>query len=140
MSDDAPSTDSTALSPVGLPQADSGFDLSLRLLTALVVVALAASVGLLVYRWVAPRLDQANTGPVRARASEPAPAAASPEVGPRHGDEVLMDPGRVFRCEEQGRVTFSDQACVGGSPAAPPAAPSRAPGAGAPDHNAPASH
>jgi hypothetical protein len=112
------STDAATADPSPpLAAADSGFDLSLRLLTYLVTVALAGSVGLLIYRWIAPHLDEGNAGPTPASASRPAPAATAPDQAPQHRDEVLMDPGRVFKCEEQGRVTFSDQACVGGAPA-----------------------
>jgi hypothetical protein len=132
--DDASSNDAAAPGPPQtLPAADSSFDLSLRLLTGLVMVALAASVSLLVYRWLAPRLDEGNAGPAPVSANRPAPAAAAPNQAPLHRDEVLMDPGRIFKCEEQGRVTFSDQACTGTaapprpatgtSPATPPAAP-----------------
>jgi hypothetical protein len=117
---------------------DRSFDLSLRLLTILVAIALAGSISLLAYRWLAPRFLQDDAGPVAARTSEPRPAPASDVAGPAHGDEVLMDPGRVFRCEEQGRVSFSDHACTnspaGGDappthprPSTPPPAP--APGA-----------
>jgi hypothetical protein len=130
MSDDIPSNDALASAlapPQGLPAADNSFDLSLRLLTWLVMVALAGSVSLLVYRWIAPRLEEGNAGPVHAKVSQPAPAPAAPDQGPLHRDEVLMDPGRVFRCEEQGRVTFSDQACSGGGPAAPPTGAAHAP-------------
>lgn len=94
---------------------DNSFDLSLRLLTALVVVALIGSVGLLTYRWIAPRLDRGDTGPVTTRLSRPPPPTVNADQGPVHGDQVLMDPGRVFRCEDQGRVSFSDQACPGAS-------------------------
>ncbi len=103
---------------------DSSFDLSLRLLTALVIVALAGSIGLLGYRWLAPRLTQHDAGPVAAQTRRAAPAAVDSDADPTHPDEVLMAPGHVFRCVEQGRVTFSDQACPGAPPAAPaPAAP-----------------
>jgi hypothetical protein len=124
MSEDIPSQDPGTAPPQVLPAADSSFELSLRLLTALVLVALAASVSLLGYRWIAPRFEAGGSGDVHAKASQPAPAAAAPDKGPVHHDEVLMDPGHVFRCEEQGRVTFSDQACVGAlappGPGAPP--------------------
>lgn len=92
---------------------DRSFDLSLRLLTILVVIALAGSVSLLAYRWLAPHLLQNNAGPVTTRMSQPQPAPTAADHGSARGDEVLMDPGRVFRCEEQGRVSFSDHACTG---------------------------
>jgi hypothetical protein len=135
MNEDDPSSSdaATAGTPAALPAADSSFDLSLRFLTGLVMVALAASVSLLVYRWIAPRLEAGNAGPIPASANHPTPAAAAPDQAPPHRDEVLMDPGRVFKCEEQGRVTFSDQACNGtGSAARAPAGAGAAPAAPAP--------
>jgi hypothetical protein len=111
--DPSPDDAATASPPPAMPAADTSFDLSLRLLTALVMVALAGSVSLLVYRWIAPRLEEGNSGPVPASTRHPAPAASAPDQAPPHRDEILMDPGRVFKCEEQGRVTFSDQACPG---------------------------
>jgi len=101
--------------------ADDSFELSLRLLTALVVVALIGSLGLLGYRWIAPRLERGDTSPLTTRLSRPPAPAVETDHSPSHGDEVLMDPGRVFRCvDPTGRVSFSDQACPG-TPAAAPA-------------------
>jgi hypothetical protein len=95
----------------GVIAADRGFDLSLRLLTALVLVALAGSVGLLAYRWLAPQFSQQDRGAIAVSPKPAKPAPAVSNAGPARGDEVLMDPGHVFRCEEQGRITFSDRAC-----------------------------
>jgi len=103
----------------GSNPADDSLDLSLRLLTALVIIALMGSVSLLAYRWIAPRLARDDNGPVVRSPSPQAAPAVNPAQGPVKGDEVLMDPGHVFRCEVQGRVTFSDQTCPGGATAAP---------------------
>jgi hypothetical protein len=97
---------------------DRSFDLSLRLLTALVIVALVGSVGLLAYRWIAPSLSQGGTGPISTNTRHPPAAPTTAVAGPSQGDQVLMDPGRVFRCEDQGRVSFSDRACPGGGASA----------------------
>jgi hypothetical protein len=91
---------------------DRSYDFSLRTLTVLVLVALVGSVALLAYRWVAPQLAEFENGPVTVTTAQPKPAPAKASAGPAHSDEVLMDPGHVFRCEEQGRVTFSDRACT----------------------------
>ena len=107
----------------GMRVADSSFDLSLRLLTALVMFALVGSVSLLAYRWIEQNRRNSDAVPPPASATAPAPVAHAPDQGPTHRDEVLMDPGRVFKCEEQGRVTFSDQACTGAAPAIRPAPP-----------------
>jgi len=114
------------MSDIATPGAgDRSFDLSLRLLTALVLVALAGSVSFLVYRWLAPHLSQTDSGPVATKISHPKDAPAAAVDGATHGDQVLMDPGRVFRCEEQGRVSFSDQACPNGPAAGTAASPTR---------------
>jgi hypothetical protein len=94
---------------------ERSYDLSLRLLTWLVVIALAGSVTLLVYRWLEPLSgDGGNRVTVTQPAPRPAPAPAA--TGPAKRDEVLMEPGHVFRCEEEGRVTFSDRTCPGSEP------------------------
>jgi hypothetical protein len=102
---------------------DRSFDFSLRMLTVLVLVALAGSIGLLAYRWLAPQLAQFQRGPVPITTALPKPPPAKTGAGPAKGDEVLMDPRHVFRCEEQGRVTFSDRACPGEGAAGRPAPP-----------------
>jgi hypothetical protein len=102
---------------------DRSFDFSLRMLTVLVLVALAGSVGLLAYRWVAPQFAQFDSGPPTVTTARPKLAPAKSTAGPAHGDEVLMDPGHVFRCEEQGRVTFSDRACPAAGGSVAPAVP-----------------
>jgi len=104
---------------------DSSFDTSLRLLTALVLIGLVGSICLLAYRSLAPGFSLSDATRTPMQKSLPPPAPASIETAPTKGDEVLMAPGRVFRCEEQGRVSFSDQACPGAS------APGRAPGGAA---------
>ncbi|SPE20042.1 hypothetical protein SBBP1_110084 [Burkholderiales bacterium] len=105
------------MSEVATPNAgDRSFDLSLRLLTVLVLIALAGSVSFLAYRLLAPRFSQNDNERVTTTTSRPPVAPATTVAGPAHGDEVLMDPGRVFRCEEQGRVSFSDQACPNSTP------------------------
>ena len=96
------------------PASDRYFDLSLRLLTIFVLVALVACVGFLSYRWLEPHLRRPVTP-----ADPPAPAVTSPapaaETKPAPVDEVLMDPHKTFRCVEKGKVTFSDRACDSGS-------------------------
>jgi len=118
------------MSDVTTPSAaDRSFDLSLRLLTALVLAALAGSVSFLAYRWLAPRLSQTDSAAATMKIAPRPAAPVASEAGSTRGDQVLMDPGRVFRCEEQGRVSFSDQACANGAP----------PGAGSgPAHTKPA--
>jgi len=113
---EAGATAGPGLSP-GANAADASFDLSLRLLTALVMFALIGSVSLLAYRWIDQNRGDSGTAVARKVNAVPPPVARTHEQGPLHRDEVLMDPGRVFKCEDQGRVTFSDQACVSAAPA-----------------------
>jgi len=93
---------------------DRSFDLSLRLLTVLILVTLAGSVSFLAYRWLAPRFAQTDSEPIQTKVAPPPDAPAPTAAGSTHRDQVLMDPGRVFRCVEQGQVSFSDQACPNG--------------------------
>jgi len=115
------------------PVSDRYFDLSLRLLTIFVLVALACCVAFLSYRWLGPRLRHAPAAPVELRSSvvvSPAPASDS---APAPADQVLMDPHKAFRCVEQGKVTFSDRACDSGPVQTlplTPAAPAQTPAAG----------
>jgi len=92
---------------------DSSLDVSLRMLTVLVLFALAGSVSLLAYRWIAPGFSLTDSTRVTTQRIAPPPAPAEVAADPAKGDEVLMAPGHVFRCTEQGRVTFSDRACPG---------------------------
>ncbi len=113
----AAATDAEAAPPAG----DRSFEFSLRLLTVVVLLALVGSVSLLAYRIVSPRFADAGAGAVAVTASRPKPAPSAQSTGPSKNEEVLMDPRQVFRCEEQGRVSFSDHACTEERRAAPAA-------------------
>jgi hypothetical protein len=112
-----PEADAWAGADAGAVASDRSFEFSLRLLTVVVLVALVGSTGLLAYRVIAPRFSEPGSGPVKFTSARPKPAPSADNAGPAKGDEVLMDPGHVFRCEEQGRVTFSDRACTEGAKA-----------------------
>ncbi|HXF45687.1 MAG TPA: hypothetical protein VNK91_06175 [Burkholderiaceae bacterium] len=89
---------------------DRLYDLSLRILMGVVSVGLVASVAFLTYRWLVPprapevAVPVVEVGVKPAQASTPVPAAP-PKA------EVLMNPGKIFKCEVDGRVIFSEQAC-----------------------------
>jgi hypothetical protein len=106
---------------------DRLYDLSLRILMVVVSVGLVASVAFLTYRWLAPPHPVQTDVPVVEIGVKTAPVAAPAAPAAPKG-EVLMNPGQIFKCEVNGRVTFSEQPC----PAAPadvkvePAAKSRA--------------
>jgi hypothetical protein len=95
---------------------DRFIDFSLRLLTIFVLAALVASAAFLAYRWIAPRFESRDAARLQSRSAPAAIRSAPSLAGPSVGDEVLMDPHRVFRCDERGRVSFSDKACAEGGP------------------------
>jgi hypothetical protein len=90
--------------------ADRFYDLSLRILMVVVSVGLVGSVAFLTYRWLAPREPVQTEVPVVEIGVKPA-QAATPAATPAPKGEVLMHPGRIFKCEVNGRVTFSEQPC-----------------------------
>jgi hypothetical protein len=95
---------------------DRQFDLSLRILTVLVGVALLGCVGFFGYRWAAPvKPDPASVRLVSAGA----PAAATAPIGTQAAPapQLLYGPGVIFRCEQRGRVTYAEQPCAAGTAA-----------------------
>lgn len=91
--------------------ADRFYDLSLRILMVVVSVGLVGSVAFLTYRWVAPpRLAPAHV-PMLEVGVKPLPAV-TPAAAPAPKGEVLMAPGQIFKCEVEGRITFSEQPCT----------------------------
>ena len=94
---------------------DRFYDFSLRVLMGFVTLVLLGCIGFLAFRWLQP---PAATDPgiplVHVEVKPPAaPAAAPPAPEPKA--EVLLAPGKIFRCELKGRVTFSDQPCPAGA-------------------------
>ena len=97
------------------PTSDRYFDLSLRLLTIFVLVSLVCCVAFLIWRWVDsrfPRDAAVTVAPKNAVIESPAPAA---DAAPAPPTQVLMDPHKTFKCDERGKVTYSDRACDSGS-------------------------
>ena len=98
------------------PESDRSFDLSLRFLTAIVMVGLAASIGFLA--WLeAGRFLRGAPAVVAIPAPPPVVAPQPVPAETQRPDEVLMAPNRVFRCIERGKVAFSDKACPPGTEA-----------------------
>jgi hypothetical protein len=96
------------------PASDRYFDLSLRLLTIFVLVALFCCVAFLAFRLLEPRFKKPSQTFELHETQAPPPAATTITASPP-ADEVLMDPHKTFRCVEQGKVTFSDRTCDSGS-------------------------
>jgi len=111
------------------PASDRYFDLSLRLLTIFVLVALFSCAGFLSYRLLKPHFGNQGAAPAESRSLTLRPAPPATVASPAPTDQVLMDPHKTFKCEESGRVTFSDRACDSGSEQVLPN-PTQAPVAG----------
>lgn len=108
--------------------ADRLYDLSLRILMVVVSVGLVASVAFLTYRWLAPPRPVQPDVPVVEVGIKPA-QSATPTAAPAPKGEVLMNPGQIFKCEVNGRITFSEQPCSVAAAAEKkeaPAAPAKA--------------
>jgi len=104
----------TSAPPTGTAEdssADRFYDLSLRILMVVVSVGLVGSVAFLTYRWLAPPRPVQTVVPVMEVGVRPLPAA-TPSASPAPKGEVLMAPGQIFKCEVNGRITFSEQPCA----------------------------
>ena len=88
---------------------DRLYDLSLRILMAAIAIVLVGSVVLLVQRINKPAAPAAETVPLTELA--PAPSQKSTPLDTAANTQVLLAPGKVFRCESRNGVTFSDRAC-----------------------------
>jgi hypothetical protein len=91
--------------------ADRLYDLSLRILMVVVSVGLVASVAFLTYRWLAPARPVQTEVPVVEVGVRRTPAS-TPSAAPAPKGEVLMNPGQIFKCDVNGRITFSEQPCA----------------------------
>ena len=94
--------------------ADRFYDLSLRILMVVVSVGLVASVAFLTYRWLAPPRQVQTEVPVVEIGVKPSQTTA-PVASPAPKGEVLMNPGQIFKCDVNGRITFSEQPCTAAS-------------------------
>jgi hypothetical protein len=94
---------------------DRFYDLSLRILMGFVTIVLIGCVGFLAFRWLQPQAATDAGIPLVQVEVKPRvePAAAAPAPEPKA--QVLLAPGKIFRCELKGRVTFSDQLCPEGA-------------------------
>jgi hypothetical protein len=99
---------------------DSFVDLSLRILTGVILVVLLVALALLIWHVARPRAPAQAPIPLVDVAPKPAPAAAPavPEAPPK--PQVLHDPGKVYRCVVAGRTTFSERPCPQATETAPP--------------------
>jgi hypothetical protein len=107
-------TSSPQTATVDDSSADRLYDLSLRILMVVVSVGLVASVAFLTYRWLAPPRPVQADVPVVEVGVKPA-QTVTPSATPAPKGEVLMNPGQIFKCEVNGRITFSEQPCSAAS-------------------------
>jgi|DewCreStandDraft_4_1066084.scaffolds.fasta_scaffold11560_7 hypothetical protein len=94
---------------------DRFYDFSLRILMGFVTIVLLGCIGFLAFRWIQPQAANDPGVPlVQVEVKPPAEPPATP-VAPEPKAQVLLAPGKIFRCELKGRVTFSDQPCPDGA-------------------------
>lgn len=90
---------------------DRLYDLSLRILMICISLAVVACVAFLTYRWMLPaqppvtQVQLMEVQAPRQPQTEPAPLPVS------NPSQVLLSPGQIFRCNINGRLSFSDQPC-----------------------------
>lgn len=97
------------------PKTERVDEFSLRVLMAVIIVTLIACVAFLTWRWISPVPVPSSLVPLTA-VERPAATQPQPlEPAPTASAEVLLKPGQMYRCERNGRVTFSDHPCTEGS-------------------------
>jgi hypothetical protein len=97
------------------PNAERLYDVSLRVLMAIVIVTLIGCVVFLAWRWLNPAPAPSGFVPLTAVERPAAEPARPADVAPTANAQVLLQPGQMYRCERNGRVTFSDQPCTEGA-------------------------
>lgn len=96
------------------PSAERLYDWSLRALMAVIVGGLVACAVFLAWRWAQPAAEVSDRVPL-STIQRPAKSAPTAEPAQKDAGQVLLQPGQMYRCEGNGRVTFSDQPCTEGS-------------------------
>lgn len=88
-------------------------DWLLQALTVLVITTLVACVVFLAWRWLGPQ--DSNTSTVTLTPIDrPTPELTGKGSAEPSGDEVLVKPDQMYRCEGGGEVIFSDRPCTQG--------------------------
>jgi hypothetical protein len=106
---------------VKLVSEDLVHDVTLRVLSVLVVTSLILCLAYLGFRWFwlrpPERLEAAS---VPATAAPP-PTQRVPVAGPTPTKpaEVLMNPGYAYRCSQGGKVVYSERPCGATAPGQP---------------------
>lgn len=90
---------------------DRLYDLSLRLLMMAITAVLIGCVGLLAWRWLHPPQRDGGLVPVSEVTPKSTPSAPLQTTSVA-SEQVLHAPGQVFRCDVNGRITFTDRPCT----------------------------
>lgn len=94
-----------------MSRSDRYFDLTLRILMLAVFVTLLGCVTWLMHRWSAPAPDEGALVSV-VEAPEPIVPRTMPQRSPIEPvAQLLHAPGHIFKCERNGRISYSDQPC-----------------------------
>ncbi len=100
---------------------DRFVDLTLRILTGLILAVLILALSLLFWDFLKPRAQDAAPVPLVEVEPKPAPKAEPAVPAAPAKSEVLLNPGQVYRCVINGRTTFSERPCPKGAADSPPA-------------------
>lgn len=92
---------------------DRFVDLSLRILTGVIVTAMATAVILLASSSLRSAAQESAPIPLVVLEPKPVGDAERTTPAPRAQAEVLFNPGRIYRCVIKGRTTFSERPCPG---------------------------
>lgn len=96
--------------------ADRFYDFSLRVLMVVVTLVLIGCIVFLAYRWLHPQAATEQGIALVQVEVKPAPQSTAPvQVPATNPAEVLLAPGKIFRCDIAGRVSFSDRPCPTGA-------------------------
>jgi hypothetical protein len=90
---------------------DRFYDFSLRLLMLALGAALIGCLVWLAWRWSHPPAGNATVVPVTQVSPKVEPAPVKDAAGRDTPQQVLLAPGQVFKCQNGGKVTFTDRPC-----------------------------
>ena len=95
-----------------MPKGDRVYDFSLRILMLAISAALIGCVVWMAWRWGQPQASPAAAVPVTQVAPKSEPVPVRESTNPSSGQQVLLAPGQVFKCESGGKITFTDRPCA----------------------------
>jgi hypothetical protein len=90
---------------------DRFYDFSLRLLMLALGAALIGCLVWLAWRWSQPPAGNATVVPVTQVAPKVERVPVKDVAGKDAPQQVLLAPGQVFKCQNGGKVTFTDRPC-----------------------------